>query len=130
VTCSHEIYSRYLGSETDADGDEYMIVGCRDCEAVARFASNAKLARLHNQALEIIRSSGAEGIQAAAIEERLGCSHGHVVRILKHLCESEAIVRLSRGWYAAPPSDFNPHEKIENLEAHFALCNELRIAKP
>lgn len=31
---------------------------------------------------------------------------------------------------AAPPKDFDPNEKIEDLGAHFALCNELRIAKP
>ena len=29
-----------------------------------------------------------------------------------------------------PPVDFNPDEPIEDLSAHFALCNELRIAKP
>lgn len=81
MTCPHEIYSRYLGSETDADGVEWCIVGCRECDATIRFPADARLARLREAA-------------------------------------------------AAMPPDFDPHEKIEDLGAHFAECHKLKMPSP
>lgn len=104
MNCTHEVYSRYLGTESGPDGEEMLRAGCKYCSATILFPAKAVEAIKHDRALKIIRAAGSDGIQSAALEERLGCSHGHVVRILRCLQDNGAIERMSRGWYRVPSS--------------------------
>lgn len=143
--CAHKIYARYIGTESGPDGEEMIRVGCRDCSATIMFPAKATEAVKHNRALEIIRSAGPEGIQSAALEERLGVSHGHVVRILRCLQDNGAIIRLTRGWYAAPrltapaqaalasmPKDYDgePGNTLEDLGALYSAARAMKKAVP
>ncbi len=82
MNCTHEIYSRYIGCETDSDGVEWCIVGCRSCEATMRFPAQARLARKYAE----IRADYQSGMSATEITEKYGyASRGSVVNLLNQL---------------------------------------------
>lgn len=82
MTCTHEIYSRYLGSETDSNGVEWCVVGCKTCDAVMRFPAQAKIAFKY----ESMRDDYEAGMSATEIAGKYGYrSRGNVVNILDRL---------------------------------------------
>jgi len=79
MKCTHEIYSRYIGCETDRYGVEWCIVGCRECDATMRFPALAHVARKYSE----IRADYERGMSATEIAKKHGYkSRGMVVNLL------------------------------------------------
>lgn len=82
MTCSHEIYSRYIRSERDAVGVEWCVAGCKFCDATMRFPAQAHLAREYSA----MKRDYERGMTVRLVAAKYGQkSPGRVVTILQSL---------------------------------------------
>jgi hypothetical protein len=94
-----------------------------------KFPARARLARKYAE----VRADYAGGMSATEIAAKHGYkSRGYVVALLNRLgvkMRDRTTARLMAMAKKMPP-DFNPHEPIEDLGAHFAHVHKLRIPSP